>query len=85
MRVVVSTKFVAVTVNVCKAEAYKGVPEITPVLVLNESPGIAEILGEIAYVATAPPVEEIVYVFIGVPTVPTIVDDERVMEGLVRH
>jgi hypothetical protein len=60
VRVVMSAKFVAVTVNVCAAEAYKGVPEIIPVLLLKDRPGIDEISGEIEYSATAPPVEEIV-------------------------
>jgi hypothetical membrane protein len=60
VRVIVSAAFVAVTVNVCATEACVGVPEMIPVLVLNESPGMDEIAGEIEYVATAPPVEEIV-------------------------
>jgi hypothetical protein len=57
VRVATSAAFVAVTVNVRAEEAYKGVPEITPVLVLKDSPGMDEILGEIEYVATAPPDE----------------------------
>jgi hypothetical protein len=39
--------FVAVTVYINDVAAVVGVPEIKPVLVLNTSPGVFEIVGEI--------------------------------------
>jgi hypothetical protein len=48
-----------VIVYVLEEAVVVGVPEISPVLVLKESPGVLEIAGEIEKLAIAPPVEVI--------------------------
>ena len=59
-----------------------GVSEIKPVCVLNLSPGVFEIDGEISKLAIAPPVELIVYPLIADPAFTTSLLDESVKAGV---
>ena len=70
---------VAVIVYVLEDADVVGVPEINPVAVLKESPGVFEIAGEIEKLVIAPPVGVMVYPEIEVPAV--AVSDAREMEN----
>jgi hypothetical protein len=67
LKLLLPVTFVAVMVYIDKKDCEVGVPEITPVEVLNDNPAGKD--GLIAQVVTAPPVLVGVKVDIAVPTV----------------
>ena len=75
-----SVALIAVIVYVLETAAVVGVPEIRPVEVLKDSPGVLVIAGEIAKLAIVPPAGVIEYPVIAVPTV-TVSDDEEIVNA----